>query len=78
MSNDTQAEHLEAAEEAMKAAELAHSNIRRYLDLQASLERPTGEPTLRAAKAAGAAAELAAINIRRYLDLRATMGKPTG
>ena len=47
MKNERHASRAEAAEEAIKAAELAHSNIRRYLDLQATLERPTGEPIMR-------------------------------
>ncbi len=72
MSKD---EELRAAEEAKMAAELAHANIRRFLDLQGEREsslimKAHEQQVQDAARAAGAAAELAALNIRRFLELQ--------
>jgi hypothetical protein len=68
--------HAEAEKEAAQAAQLAHSNIRRFLDLQAqraaALIMKAHEADLNdSAKAAQAASELAAINIQRFLNLQA-------
>jgi len=66
-----------AQTEATKAAELAESNIRRFLELQgqrsaALIMKAHEEKVTAVAKAAKAAAELAAANIRRFLDVQAT------
>jgi hypothetical protein len=70
------AEQKEAAEEARKAAELAHSNIQRFLALQRDREgalimKAHEQQLQSAAQAAGAAAELAGLNIKRFLELQA-------
>ena len=64
----------EAEEEARKAAELATSSIRRFLDAHSkSQTQPTKaqvSETNLAGEAVGSAAELAAINIRRFIEMQ--------
>jgi len=71
----TEQEVNQAIEEAKKAAELASTNIKRFLDLQARREaalimKAHEQQAVESAKAAEAAANLAAINIRRFIDLQ--------
>jgi len=75
--DDKQQEHAAVTNDAKKAAELAHTNIQRFLSLQAEREaalimKAHEQNIVEAAKAASAASELAALNIRRFLDLQAT------
>lgn len=72
---DMTKEQIDAADEAQKAAELAYTNITRFLDLQASREsalimKAHQQDLEHSGKAAQAAAQLAALNIRRFLDLQ--------
>jgi len=75
-SQEASPEELKAAGEAQKAAELAHSHISRFLELQAgrnaNLIMKAHEAQLAdAAKAAEVASQLTTVNIRRFLDLQA-------
>lgn len=66
----------DSATDAIKAAELAQSNIERFLKLQSQraahlIMRAHEQDLSLAGEAAGTASELAAINIRRFVEMQA-------